>query len=73
MRFFRRGELDSSPTENRFISREWAFALDFSSPALKRMIRVGLLFRNAANLRRSYRSGHPIIFRARSRRFDFML
>jgi hypothetical protein len=61
MRFFRRGELDSSPTENRFISREWAFALDFSSPALKRMIRVGLLFRNAEALLPSAKAqgSHP--------------
>jgi hypothetical protein len=34
------GELDFSPAENRFLSKEWALALDFSRPALKRIIRV---------------------------------
>jgi HlyD family secretion protein len=33
-------ELDFSPAANRFLSKEWALARDFSRPALKRMIRV---------------------------------
>jgi hypothetical protein len=45
------GELDFSPTENRFLSKKWALALDFSGPALKRVMRVE---RSPAMLKRCF-------------------
>jgi hypothetical protein len=47
---FSRGSWTSSPAENRFIAKDWALALDLSSPALKRMITGELLSRNAEAL-----------------------